>query len=161
MHAICSIYKMKIIKLLPFLLLLLPGCTKIKEPEFRRVGNFHLRNFGLQNAVIAFDVTYFNPNNFGVTVKEAEADVYLDTIYLGKFIQDSTIIVKKNGEFSIPLSGSVMLQTVLNLNLQELSQREVLLKANGSVKVGKAGIFVTKPFTYNGKHRIEDIGFPR
>ena len=161
MHAICFVYKMKSTKLLPFLLLLLAGCAKIKEPEFRRVDNFHLKNFGLQNAVIAFDVTYFNPNNFGVTVKEAEADVYLDTIYLGKFIQDSSIVVKKNGDFSIPLSGSVMLRTVLNLNLQELSQREVALNANGSVKVGKAGIFVTKPFTYNGKHRIEDISFPR
>ena len=161
MHAICFVYKMKTTKLLPFLLLSLAGCAKIKEPEFRRVDNFHLKNFGLQNAVIAFDVTYFNPNNFGVTVKEAEADVYLDTIYLGKFIQDSSIVVKKNGDFSIPLSGSVMLRTVLNLNLQELSQREVSLNANGSVKVGKAGIFVTKPFTYNGKHRIEDISFPR
>lgn len=161
MHAICVIYKMKMFRLLPLFLLLLAGCAKVKDPEFRRVDNFHLKNFGLQNAVIAFNVTYFNPNNFGVTVKEAEADVYVDSIYLGKFIQDSSIAVKKNGEFSIPLSGSVMLQPVLNLNLQELSQREVLLKANGSVKVGKAGIFVTKPFTYNRKHSIQDISFPR
>ena len=159
MHAICFVYKMKTTKLLPFLLVLLAGCTKIKEPEFRRVDNFHLKNFGLQNAVIAFDVTYFNPNNFGVTVKEAEADVYLDTIYLGKFIQDSSIVVKKNGDFSIPLSGSVMLRTVLNLNLQELSQREVSLNANGSVKVGKAGIFVTKAIHYQGKHKLSEIKF--
>lgn len=161
MHAICVVYKMRILRLLPFVLMLLPACTKIKEPEFRRVDNFRLKNFGLQNAVIAFNVTYFNPNNFGVTVKEAEADVYLDSIYLGKFIQDSITGVKKKSDFSLPLSGSVMLQTILNLNLQELSQREVVLKASGSVKVGKAGIFITKPFTYNGKHRIEDISFPR
>jgi len=162
MHAICFVWTMRFKKLLPYLLLiLLVGCTKIKEPEFRRVDNFHLKNFGLQQAVIAFNVHYFNPNNFGVTVKEAAADVYLDTIYLGKFVQDSTIGVNKNAEFSIPLSGAVSLQTVLSLNLQELSQREVLLKANGSVKVGKAGIFITKAFTYQGKHRIEDISFPR
>jgi LEA14-like dessication related protein len=153
---------MAIKRLLPFLaLILLAGCTKIKEPQFRRIDNFRLKNFGLQEAVIAFNVTYYNPNNFGVTVKEAGADVYLDTIYLGKFIQDSTISVRKNAEFSIPLSGSVSFQTVLNLNLQELSQRDVLLKANGSVKIGKAGIFITKPFNYQGRHRIEDISFPR
>jgi len=162
MHTICFILPMRMKTLLPFLLLLLLcGCTKIKEPQFRRIDNFHLKNFGLQEAVVGFNVTYFNPNNFGVTVKEAAADVYLDTIYLGKFVQDSTIGVKKNAEFSIPLSGSVTLQTVLNLNLQELSQREVLLKANGSVRVGKAGIFITKPFNYQGKHKIEDISFPR
>lgn len=151
---------MRLMTLLPFFgLLFLTACTKIKEPEFRRVENFHLKNFGLQEAVIAFNVAYFNPNKFGVTVKEAAADVYLDSVYLGKFVQDSTIRVGKNAEFSIPLSGSVSLQTVLNLNLQQLAQREVLIRANGNVKVGKAGIFVSKPFSYKGKHRLQDISF--
>ena len=162
MHAICLVSVMRLKRLLPFLLLIIfSGCTKIKEQQFRRIDNFHLKNFGLQEAVVAFNVSYFNPNNFGVTVKEAAADVYLDSVYLGKFVQDSTIAVKKNAEFSIPLSGTVSLQTVLNLNLQELSQREVLLRANGNVKVGKAGIFITKPFNYQGKHRIQEISFPR
>lgn len=153
---------MRLIKLLPLLILvLLSSCTKIAEPQFRRVGNFHLKNFGLQKAVIAFNVDYFNPNNFGVSVKEAAADVYLDSVYLGKFAQDSTIGVRKNAEFSIPLSGAVSLQTVLNLNLQELAQKEVSIRAEGNVKVGKAGIFITKPFSYEGKHRIQDISFPR
>lgn len=162
MHTICFSQFMKIKVLLFFYaFVLLMGCTKIKEPQFRRIDNFHLKNFGLQEAVVAFNVTYFNPNNFGVTVKEATADVYLDSLYLGKFVQDSTIGVKKNGEFSIPLSGSVSLQTVLNLNFRELSKKEVVLKANGNVKVGKAGIFIAKPFNYQGKHRFEDISFPK
>jgi len=153
---------MRIIRLLPFLaLLLITGCTKIKEPQFRSVGNFHLKNFGLQQAVIAFNVTYFNPNGFGVTVKEAGADVYLDSVYLGKFQQDSTVGVTKNAEFSIPLSGAVSLQTVLGLDFRDLSRRQVLVKANGSVKVGKAGIFITEPFNYQGKHKLEEISFPR
>jgi len=162
MHVICIISAMRLKTLLPFLLLLfLAGCARIREPQFRRIDNFHLKNFGLQQAVIGFNVTYYNPNNFGVTVREAAADVYLDSVYLGKFVQDSTIGVNRNAEFSIPLSGAVALQTVLNLNFQELSQRQVLLKANGSVKVGKAGIYITKPFTYQGFHRLEEISFPR
>jgi len=140
---------------------MLVGCTKVKEPQFRRVENFRLKNFGLQEAVIAFNVSYYNPNNFGVTVKEAAADVYLDSVYLGKFSQDSVIGVKKKAEFSIPLSGSVSLRTVLSMDLQKLSQKDVLLRANGNVKVGKAGIFITKPFNYQGIHRITDISFPR
>ncbi len=141
--------------------LVLAGCGKVKDPEFRRVDNFRLKNFGLQEAVIAFDVTYYNPNNFSVGVKEAQADIYMDSVYLGKFVQDSAISVNKNGEFSIPLSGAVSLQTVLKMNLGELSQRPVLLKADGSVKVGKAGIFISKPFQYQGQHRIEDFALPR
>lgn len=162
MHIICLISIMRFKRLLPFLfLVLITGCTRIKEPQFRRVENFHLKNFGLQQATIAFNVVYFNPNNFGVTVKEAAANVYLDSVYWGKFVQDSTIGVKRNSEFSIPLSGAVSLQKVLDLNLQELSQRDILIRANGNVKVGKAGIFITKPFTYQGKHRLDEITLPK
>ena len=155
-------FLMNLKKLLPFLLLaFVVGCGRIKDPEFRRVDNFRLKNFGLQEAVIGFNVTYFNPNNFAVTVKEAKADIFLDTVYLGKFVQDSVISVRKNGEFSIPLSGSVSLQTVLKLDLQEISQRQVLLKANGDVKVGKAGIYITKDFKYEGRHTLDDFTLPR
>ena len=136
---------------------LLYGCAKVRDPEFRRVDKFRLKNFGLEKVTIGFNVTYFNPNNFGVTVKEAEADVYMDTTYLGKFVQESTVGVNKNAEFSIPLSGEVSLQTALKLNIQELGSKPVLLKANGSVKVGKAGIFVSKPVRYEGRHTLDDI----
>ncbi|HYD92677.1 MAG TPA: hypothetical protein VEA37_14470, partial [Flavobacterium sp.] len=136
---------MKIKWLLPFFLLLATGCAKVQDPEFRRLEKFRLKNIGLEKASIGFNVTYFNPNKFGVAVKEAAADVYMDTVYLGRFVQESAISVDKNSEFSIPFTGDVALQTVLRLNLQEMSTKQVLIKADGSVKVGKAGIFVTKP----------------
>jgi LEA14-like dessication related protein len=151
---------MRFTRLLPLLLVvLLTGCAKVKDPEFRRVENFRLKNFGLQNAVIGFNVTYYNPNNFGVTVKEAEADVYMDSVYLGKFVQDSSVQVVKNSEFSLPLSGTIELQTALKLDLRSLGERDILLKADGNVKVGKAGIFVNKAFHYQGKHRLDEIKF--
>lgn len=139
----------------------LMGCAKIKDPEFRRLEDFRLKNLGLQNASVGFSVTYFNPNNFGVAVKEAQADIYIDTIYLGKFVQDSAISVGKNAEFSLPLSGNVALQKVLKLNMQELNQKEVLLRANGNVKVGKAGIFVNREIKYERRHKLEDIDLGR
>lgn len=145
-------------KFLPFLLIVLcSSCTRVKDPEFRRIEKFRLINIGLQEATIGFSVTYFNPNNFGVAVRQAEADIYLDSLYLGKFVQDSSISVAKNAEFSLPLSGTVSLQTVLKLNLQELSEREILVRADGNVRVGKTGIFVTRPIHYQGMHRLEDM----
>lgn len=133
------------------------GCKEVKDPEFRRVENLGVKSLGLTNATIGFDVTYFNPNSFGVTVKEAEADIYLDSTYLGKFIQDSTIEVRKGSEFSIPFSGSISLRTALSLDLESLSQKDVLLKAEGSARVGKAGIYVNTPIHYQGWHRLDEI----
>lgn len=142
-----------------FLLVIILGCGKVQAPEFRHVSGFKVRSLGLQQTIIGFKVTYFNPNNFGVTVKQTEADVYMDSVFLGKFSQDTSIAVSKNAEFSIPLSGKISLQTALNLNLQDLENRDILLRAEGTTRVGKGGIFINKPIHYEGRHRIDEIRF--
>jgi len=135
----------------------LAGCARVKDPEFRKVGNFRMKGINPTKTTIGFSVVYFNPNNFGVTVKDGDVDVYMDSAYLGKFTQDSAIAVKKNAEFSIPLSGSIPLRTALELDLRNIGQRDILLRADGVVKVGKAGIFVSKDVHYSGKHRLDEI----
>jgi len=136
---------------------LLVSCTKVKGPEFRQIGHFRVKSVDLSAATIGFQVTYFNPNNFGVTVKEAAVDIYADSLFLGKFVQDSSVQVSKSSEFSIPLAGPVPLSTVLKLDLKNLPTRNILLRVDGSVKVGKAGIFVNQPVHYSGMHRLDEI----
>src|SRR3982750_3860374 len=116
------------------LMLGLFGCAKVKDPIFKNLGEFKVKSVGLQSTTIGFNVTYYNPNNFGVTVKEAEANIYMDSVFVGKFSQDSNVTVDKNSVFSIPLSGGVSMQTALQLNLQDLASKDILLKADGSVK---------------------------
>src|SRR5215204_5545158 len=113
MHDICINFKMKWQKMIPILLsacLSIAGCKEVKDPEFRRIDNFGVRSISLQDATIGFDVTYFNPNNFGVNVKEAAADVYIDSLYLGKFTQVQSVNVRQEADFSIPFSGKVSFQ---------------------------------------------------
>ncbi len=83
----------------------------------------------------------------------------MDTVYLGKFVQDSAISVDRNAEFSIPLTGSIPLNKALQLNLQDIDSREIVLRADGATKVGKAGIFVTKKIRYEGRHKLSDVNF--
>ena len=146
---------MKLIIALSFFLVVLNACGKIKDPEFRRLESFGVKSFGIQKIDLGFKVTYYNPNNFGVNVKEAGADFYIDSVYIGKFVQESPVEVLKNAEFSIPFSGTVPIATALKLKLNDLARRELLLQANGTVRVGKASVFITRPFTYTGKHKVD------
>jgi LEA14-like dessication related protein len=137
--------------------LIVSGCTQIKEPEFRRLDNFKLKSIGLSEAKIGLTVTYYNPNNFTMTVKETSAQVSLEGVDLGRFVQDTLVTVGANAEFSIPISGAVSVNKLMQMNLPDLANREVLIRATGTTKVGKAGIFITKPFTYEGRHRLDQI----
>lgn len=138
-------------------LILLSRCGKIEDPEFRGIERFGIRHLDFEAPVIGFDVKYFNPNNLTVAAKEASISVYLDSNYLGDFKQDSLISVSKKSEFVIPLSGAIPIRNFVGLKLNDLGQREVLLEARGSIKIGKAGIYVNKAINYSGRHRLSDI----
>ena len=131
------------------------GCRDVKDPEFRRIENFRVKSMGLTHATIGFTITYNNPNNFGVSVKEAVALVMLDSVSIGEFRQDSSISVRKSSDFSVPMTGTITIGTIRKLDIPALAFKEIPVQANGTVKVGKAGVFVTKPIQYQGRHRLD------
>jgi LEA14-like dessication related protein len=156
-HDFCHLYKMKKKSSWLFLGLLVLGfasCRKVEAPTFQRLNDFKIKKLGLQKADIGFSVTYFNPNNFGVAVKEAAIDVYIDSLYIGKFVQESDVSVDKKADFTVPLTGSIPVAKALQLNVEDFLNKEVGVKALGNVKVGKAGVFITRDFNYQGKHRL-------
>ena len=135
------------------------GCSKIVEPEFRNLKNFRVKSLELDQVTIGLGMTFYNPNHFTVTVKETAAKVYLDKVFLGDFTQDTTVEVGNEANFTIPLSGTIPLTTFLQMNLKDIHKRQVLIQADGSTKVGKAGIFITKDIRYAGQHRLGEIRF--
>ena len=136
------------------------GCVQIEEPDFREIRDFHITNLSLQDVQIQFGMTYFNPNDFSVTVKETAAKVYLDSVYLGEFRQDSLIEVKKKAEFVVPLSGTLPLTAFLGMNIKDLLKRQALVSAEGVTKIGKAGVYITRKINYQGRHRLNDALTP-
>ena len=126
-------------KLLPFLVLLINvvfwSCDKVEEPQFKKLEGFGVKKLSLKETVIGFKATYFNPNNFGVAVKEASFDVYVDSIFLGKFSQSQEIAVQKSSEFSIPMEGKISLDKALQFNIPSMMGKEVGIRADGIVKL--------------------------
>lgn len=135
-------------------LLLIASCGKVQDPEFRNIDNFGVRKLGFSESIIGFDVVYFNPNKFGVSVKETLLDVYVDSVLIGKFSQVRQIEVGEAEDFRIPLEASISIEKALQLNIQDLIGKEVLLSADGTTRIGKAGVFVTKDIRYSGRHKI-------
>jgi LEA14-like dessication related protein len=133
---------------------LLTSCAKITDPEFRRVENFAVKNADLQEVTVAFSIVYYNPNNFGVKVKDAVLDVYIDSVYVGKFTQPAETVVNGLADFSIPVEGKVSLQQAFKLDITNLVGREVFIRANGNIKIGKGGVYVNHPILYEGKQTI-------
>ncbi len=131
------------------------SCSKPQGFEYRDLKNFKVNNVGFDKSNISMELVYFNPNNFGVDLKKVDCDLYLDNNFVGKFMLDTIMHISRNSEFSLPATMDVDMRNILKNSVNVLFSREILVGAKGSTRVGKGGIFVTVPFNYEGRHKIE------
>jgi LEA14-like dessication related protein len=133
-------------------LLLLASCSKPKDFEYRDIKNVKLNTIGFSQTSLSFDLVYYNPNEFGVDLKKVDSEVFIDSLYFGKFQLDTLMHINRMSEFVLPAKINISMQNMLKNSAKMLLKKEVLLQASGTVKAGKGGVFKTVPFTYETKY---------
>ena len=133
---------------------LFAACKKPAGFEYRRLENFRIESLGLASSRIGGNMVYNNPNNFGVTLKRVDADVFIDNDSIGHFILDTTIYVPRHAEFSVPVTMNVGMEKLFKNALGAIFGNEVQLRVTGSARAGRSGLFFNFPFTYEGKHKL-------
>lgn len=135
------------------ILVLITSCKKPMAFEYRDLTNFKLGNINSEKSEVSLNLVYYNPNKFGVDLKNVNCEIFIDSIYVGKFKLDTMMHISKTSEFSLPAHFEVSVQNILK-NSINLLFNEVTLSAKGTTRVGKSGIFVTVPIEYSGKHKL-------
>jgi len=141
---------------LPFiaLIFLLASCSKPQGFEYRDVKNIKIEQLGFNQSALTMDLVYYNPNGFGVDLRKVDCNIYVDKNYLGKFQLDTLMHIPRRAEFSLPSRVVVDMKSVFMNTLNLVFSNEILVDVKGTTKVGKAGIFMTVPFNYSGKHKV-------
>ena len=129
--------------------ILLASCKKPQSFEYRGMQNFKVDSVGLVTSRISLELVYFNPNNFGVDLRNVNCDIYINHNYLGKYVLDTLMHIAQRSEFSIPSSMNVDMKNIFKNALGTFLSKQVLVELKGSTKVGKGGIFLTFPFNYS------------
>lgn len=140
--------------LIAAILISLGSCSKPQGFEYRGIHNLRLNTLDFNRSEISLELVYFNPNNFGVTLKNVTADIYLNKNYMGKYILDTTLFIAKRSEFSLPSTMEVDMRNLLKNALTGILGNEVLLDVSGTTRVGKSGIYINVPISYSGRHKI-------
>jgi LEA14-like dessication related protein len=149
---------------MPFLLrqsglLLLTALTVIltqlfKEPQFVEARNFKIQSLGLKSSTVRADLVYVNPNAFGLKLKNADLDVFLDDRFVGHSVVDTLIDIPARDSFALPVKLDVEMKNLFPNALSLLTQHEVMLGIKGKARIGKAGIFLNVPVNYQGKQEL-------
>ena len=134
------------------LLSILPiACSTPKALEYRTFNNFSIEKLGFSSTAVNMDLIYFNPNNYGLELKTTDVDIFINDAYLGHTAQEYQISIPRKEEFSIPLKINVDMRNLLKNGLNTFLRNEVTIKITGSIKVGKANVFMSFPVIYEGK----------
>jgi len=125
-----------------------------KEPQFIDARNFAIKSVGIKTSTVYTDLYYYNPNGFGIQMKKADLDIYIDDQFVGHTLVDTLINIPRRDTFNIPVSVDVEMKKLFPNALSILLKEEVELKIEGTAKLGKSGIFLNVPVKYKGMHRI-------
>jgi LEA14-like dessication related protein len=139
------------------IVVIIGSCTKPKDLEFVDIQNIRMIKWGLSESVVGLDVRLYNPNKQQVKLKDVLAKVYANSTYLGDAITDSTITVTKKDTFAVPLMLKIQTATAISKVMETLKDTAVLIKVDGNVKMGKAGVFINYPIHYEQAQKMSDL----
>jgi LEA14-like dessication related protein len=133
---------------------ILASCGSPKDLEFREYNSLALGKMGFTSSTLTMNLVYYNPNNFGMELKRTELDIYVDSNFLGHSSQELQVAIPRRDVFTVPLKVEVDMKNLLKNGLTTLMNKQVNVRAVGSVKVGKAGVYKNFKVDYNGNHQF-------
>jgi LEA14-like dessication related protein len=138
------------------LLSILTACSQPKALVYQNVQHIRVQQVNLQQATLVVDLQFYNPNNYGLSLKNGDLDAWFNNNYLGKATLDERTIVPAHNTFILPVTITAELKNIVSNAIDLLTHQssDVLVRLQGMVKAGKGGIFINVPIQYEGQQQI-------
>lgn len=136
---------------------ILASCGSMKDPVFKGIENVKMDGLGINASSVTLDIRYFNPNGFKGQLKQAEGDAWIDSIYLGRFMVDTTVQIPANSDFLVPVKLAVDMKQLLKHSFASFLKEDVLLKITGKARAGKSGFYRNFSLNYLGKQNLQQL----
>lgn len=137
-------------------IMLFSSCNDIKEVEYKGIKSTKLQSISLNQADIRINIEYFNPNNFGVDVKETNLSVYLNDRFLGLADQPEKTQIAKNASFIFPVVAHFDPLKALGSAFKGLFNKKNKITLQGTAKVGKGGVYIKVPINITEEVSLMD-----
>ncbi len=134
-------------------LIIATACNKPQGFDYRDVRNIKIEKLGFDKTSLYMELVYFNPNNFGVTLKNVDCDIFINNNFLGHYALDTSFKIEKRSEFVLPSRIAIDMKNIYKNALSVIFNKEVDVNVKGTARIQKV-INLTIPFDYKGKHKL-------
>jgi LEA14-like dessication related protein len=136
---------------------IITSCHQPQAPEYYGFQDLRIGRADGQQPTLGTTLKFYNPNSFGLTLKGAEMDVWLNGKPAGHSVLDSTVQIPKKDTFFVPVTMQLNLQGLLGNALQILMEKQVTVVLDGKVHLKRGAIPFSRPFHYEGKEDINAL----
>lgn len=133
------------------------SCANPKDLVYQDVKNFRINSLSM-NPDVGMDVQFYNPNKFGMTMKDADIDLYINGKLVGHAMLEKSYTVPGLDTFLLPVNLKADLQAILPNAIALLADKKVDVALKGYVKAGR-GVFINIPINYKGTQELGVTGF--
>lgn len=134
--------------------LFIASCSRPKPLVYQDVREFSVRSANLTQPEVGMTLQFYNPNGYGMTLKDAIVKVYLNEQYIGEARLTQAFYAPRRDTFLLPVSLKADLTGFLSNALALAFNQEVAIRLLGTVKVGR-GVFITIPIDYKGRQKLK------
>jgi LEA14-like dessication related protein len=127
------------------------SCSSPKDLEYRTFHNLSVESLGFNQSTISLNIEYYNPNNFGLQLRNSDLDIFINGNLLGHSSIDTLIRIPRRDTFTLPVKFAVNMQNLYKNAFSTLSGKEVMVKLSGKLSIGKANVFMIFPVNYETK----------
>jgi len=131
------------------------SCQKPLAPEYQGFENLQIGKLSIQESRISTNLKFYNPNSFGLQLKKAEMDIFVNEKLADHYILDSTIYISKLDTFLIPVSLKIDFRNIFNNALQSLLSNEVKIRLVGYAKLKKGAVGFRVPLHYEETQKLD------
>ncbi len=151
---------------LPFILLF-AACSGPSSPEFKKMENIRFKSAKLEgNAGVQLtaDALFHNPNMLGATLSSIDFDIFANNKKMTHIQQNISTSIPGNADFSLPLTFKIPLKKLIaelkgakgwDILKNPFEKKEIMIKADGHVKVALAGTDIKIPVTYEMPYTVK------
>lgn len=128
--------------------------AQLRELQYLDVQDFRVQQADLQDAGILLNLRFYNPNSYRLTLKDGKMDAYFNDRFAAAAVLDERTAVPPLDTFLVPVTIHAPLDRIVVSALDLLTNNEIKVKLEGSIKAGRYGVFLKVPLHYEGKQRI-------
>jgi LEA14-like dessication related protein len=137
------------------------SCRKLEAPVYNSVDNIEIKDRSSNSVTISANVNFHNPNNYRITLKNADIDVLLNDKPITNFTKDYNLKIEKNENFTVPVEISFSMAdlntNVISSAINALLGKKQILSYRGNIKIKAYGIRINVPVNGNTDFDLNDL----